>query len=83
MALELLEEADGLNHPLYDRVIIACRLSYIDGFELLNWIRGHDQTKNTWVALMVSRLQDCDEPEHMSVHPDKYLLKPFDPREVM
>ena len=82
-AVERLSEADGLSLPLFDRVVVDIMMPIREGYEVLKWIRSHDHTNNLWVALMVSRLPDDDLSERIRYHPDKYLLKPFNPLEVL
>ncbi len=82
-AVERLAEADGLSLPLFDRAVLDAMMPIMDGYEVLKWIRSHNHTKNLWVALMVSRLPDDDLSERIPYRPDKYLLKPFNPLEVL
>ncbi len=82
-AVERLSEADGLSLPLFDRVVLDIMMPIMDGYELLQWIRSHDHTKNLWVALVVSRMPHDDLSEQIPYRPDKYLLKPFNPLEVL
>jgi DNA-binding response OmpR family regulator len=75
-ALEMLEREH------FDRVVVDLMMPYKDGYEVLEWIRTHDTTKDTWVALMTANADEWKQWTDMPYRADLYLAKPFSPKDL-
>jgi DNA-binding response OmpR family regulator len=69
-AREILERED------FDRVFLDVMMPYLDGFELLMWIRRHPTKQGTWVALMTALAQSREVFEGFGYEPDQFVTKP-------
>ena len=70
-ALAILKEED------FDRVIVDVMMPYIDGFQVIKWIRAHPTKKSTWIALMTPQADSLDEFNREWLGADHYVPKPF------
>lgn len=75
-AVELLEREH------FDRVLVDLMMPYKDGYEVLEWIRTHEATKDTWVALMTANADEWKAWTDRPYRADAYLSKPFNPAEL-
>ncbi|MGV3618456.1 MAG: response regulator [Fimbriimonas sp.] len=76
------EAVEMLQREHFDRVLVDLMMPYRDGYEVLQWIRTHDETKDTWVALMTANADELRTWTDMPYQADAYLSKPFNPAEL-
>ncbi len=70
-ALKLVEEKD------YDLMLLDINMHGIDGFEVINTIRG--QGKNLPIIVVSGRKADYDTLYGLDIGADEYITKPFNP----
>src|ERR1700744_1323016 len=74
---------DGLTHAMegrYDLVILDVMLPQINGFTLLHQIRRQSAVP---VIMLTARTHRSDRIEGLDKGADDYLVKPFDPDELL
>lgn len=81
-AISLLEESVLPGAHMFDAAIIDLGRSEPNGFDVLVWIKSHDQTKNLAVTLVVPPGQEM-EWRNKQYRANKYAVKPFNPSEVL
>lgn len=70
-ALKMVEEKD------YDLMLLDINMHGIDGFEVINTIRG--QGKNLPIIVVSGRKADYDTLYGLDIGADEYITKPFNP----
>jgi len=70
-ALQMVEEKD------YDLMLLDINMHGIDGFEVINTIRG--QGKNLPIIVVSGRKADYDTLYGLDIGADEYITKPFNP----
>jgi len=75
-ALEKLKE----DKP--DLVLLDVMMPYVDGYEVLRYIRKNPETEHLPVIMLTVRAQDEDVFEGYRQGADMYLTKPFDPADI-
>ena len=70
-ALKLVDEKD------YDLMLLDINMHGIDGFEVINTIRG--QGKNLPIIVVSGRKADYDTLYGLDIGADEYITKPFNP----
>jgi two-component system alkaline phosphatase synthesis response regulator PhoP/two-component system response regulator VicR len=81
--LEILQSTVDGALPVFDCAIIDLMMPYLDGFELLKWIRHQEETKGMWVVLMTAKAQSRDTFAGYPYQPDRYISKPFNPADLL
>lgn len=76
-ALAILENQD------FDRVYLDVMMPYVDGFEVLKWIRAHPTKKSTWVAFMTPQADNLDTYNREWIGADHYVPKPFTAKDLL
>ncbi len=71
---------DRALHGGYDLVILDVMLPGLDGFEILRRLRKESRTP---VLMLTARGEDVDRIIGLELGADDYLLKPFNPRELV
>jgi signal transduction histidine kinase len=69
-------------HPP-DLIISDVMMPILDGFELLNALRGDEQTRTIPVILVSARAGEESRVEGIEAGADDYLIKPFSARELL
>lgn len=69
--------------PAADLVLLDLMLPYMDGFELLEKLRGDAKWKQVPVIILTSRTREHDAVRALSLGADDYLNKPFSPAELI
>jgi DNA-binding response OmpR family regulator len=64
-------------------VILDVILCGQTGFDVCEWVKGNDETKDTIVILFTALNQDHDHREGQRVGCDLYLTKPQNPRDIV
>ena len=68
-------------HP--DLVVLDVMMPYMDGFEVLQNLRRHAQTRDIPVIMLTAKSQDQDVFKGWQSGVDCYLTKPFNPAELL
>jgi len=69
------------SHP--DMVVLDVMMPYVDGIEVLRYLRRHPETEHTPVIMLTSKSQDEDVLAGYRTGADFYLTKPFNPIELL
>ena len=64
----------------FDLVILDLMLPGVDGFEICREVR---QKKNTPIIMVSAKKDDIDKIRGLGLGADDYIVKPFDPKELM
>ena len=64
-------------------VILDVNMPFLDGFEVLASIRHHPATRTTPVVMLTSVQQEADVVRAFSLGADDYIVKPFNPMELL
>lgn len=66
-----------------DLVLLDVMLPFHDGFELLAMMRAHDAWREVPVLMLSAKSQEKDIVRALSSGANDYVLKPFQPRELV
>jgi len=66
-----------------DLIVSDVMMPILDGFELLNALRGNEQTRTIPVVLLSARAGEESRVEGIEAGADDYLIKPFSARELL
>lgn len=66
-----------------DLVIMDLMLPYVDGFDLLRWMRDHEPWCHAPRIVLSAREQESDVVKAFESGADDYVKKPFSPAELM
>lgn len=72
------QEAFGSYKP--DLVLLDVMLPYIDGIDVLKWIRRDNETP---VIMITAKGETFDKVLGLELGADDYIVKPFEPKELM
>jgi len=76
------EAWDTFRHGRFRLVISDVLMPEIDGLELCRKIRGHKQSKYTYIMIITALIGKKDYLEGMEAGADDFVTKPFDPDEL-
>ncbi len=71
-AIETLEAEN------FECAFIDLMMPYVDGFQVLQWIRNHPTKNRMWVALMTAQANDIDPATRNATGADRLIAKPID-----
>jgi DNA-binding response OmpR family regulator len=86
---EVLEATDGeeavrlVTELLPDLAVLDLMMPKLNGYEVTQAIRIHEETKRIPVILLTARVQDADVARGFEAGADDYLRKPFSPQELL
>jgi DNA-binding response OmpR family regulator len=83
LAKDGIEGLDKMKRIRPDVVILDIMLPKMDGFQLCQKIREDKTLKNTKIVMVTSKNQEADEEYGMDTGADDYIMKPFEPAELM
>lgn len=66
-----------------DLALLDIMMPGMDGFELCKRIRADEELKATKIVMVTAKDQDKDEAEGMEIGADDYIMKPFEPDELL
>lgn len=70
--------SDRKTHPLPALVLLDLKLPGKDGFEVLQWIRGHPQFNNLRVVVLTSSNEIRDVQKAYRLGANSFLVKPLE-----
>lgn len=80
---EAVDYLSGANHfadrerfPLPHLVLLDLKLPFLNGFEVLEWLRADGQLRNLNVAILTSSAEDRDVTRAAQLGVTSYLIKP-------
>jgi serine/threonine-protein kinase len=79
-AVEAMELASGSS---YDAIVLDVMMPGISGYEILTKLRGSRRTSTTPVLFLTSLDQGKDRVRGLREGADDYMVKPFEPEEVL
>ncbi len=71
--------ADRQQHPLPGIIFLDLKLPYLDGFEVLNWMRAHGLLDAIVVVVLTSSAEGRDQDRVYTLGARSYLIKPPTP----
>ncbi len=74
---------DLLETQRFDVAILDMMMPYVDGFELLKYIRTHDRTKHMKVGIMTAMAAEARHRTDLPDQADWYISKPIQPWELI
>jgi two-component system phosphate regulon response regulator PhoB len=77
--------ADALRSAREERpdvVVLDLMLPGLSGYEVLQELRKHEETRDVGVILLTARREEADRIRGLSLGADDYLTKPFSPHEL-
>ena len=78
--------ADGLERVYTDRpdcIIVDVRMPQLNGYQLVQSLRGDPETENIPIVILSAMVQERDQWMGMAVGVDYYLLKPVEASELI
>ena len=66
-----------------DLIVLDVMLPEMSGYEVLEQLRAHSDTRDTGVILLTALVSENDRVRGFSVGADDYLAKPFSPKELV
>lgn len=66
-----------------DVVVLDVMMPKMNGFELCKRIREDDRLATTKIVMVTAKNQDKDEAKGMDFGADDYIMKPFEPVELL
>jgi CheY-like chemotaxis protein len=76
------EYADREKYPLPLLVFLDLKMPYLNGFEVLSWIRQRPELDSLPVVVLTSSDENRDHQKAYSLGARSYLVKPPDPDEI-
>ena len=77
------EYVDRERFPLPFIVFLDLKLPYLDGFEVLTWIRQQSELDAVVVVILTSSDEARDHQQAYSLGARSYLVKPPDPHDIL
>lgn len=68
--------SDRQRHPLPQLVLLDLKMPRVNGFEVLQWIRQHEQLRRTPVIVLTSSNHGTDVRRAYDAGANSYLVKP-------
>jgi two-component system, OmpR family, alkaline phosphatase synthesis response regulator PhoP len=72
-----------IRHERPDLVVLDLMLPKRDGWEITRWLRAHEGLSSTPILMLTARVEDIDRIRGLELGADDYLVKPFNPLEVV
>jgi len=80
--MDALEKISTLEQNV-DLIITDLNMPNLDGYGLIETVRGNQQYENTPIIILSSEDGDDDRERGMSVGATSYLVKPFNPGKLL
>lgn len=87
--LDVIRASDGdeavvrIQEEPADLVILDVVMPRMNGFEVIRELRGNTQTKNVPIIMCTQKNTDIDRAWSAELGADAYLIKPFDPQQLL
>ena len=78
-----MEVVDGLADDIPDLVLLDISLPGMDGTEVLEWVRAHDELKNLPVIALTAHAMAGDREKDLEMGFDEYITKPIVDEDVL
>ena len=78
-----MEVVDGLADDVPDLVLLDISLPGMDGTEVLEWVRAHDELKNLPVIALTAHAMAGDREKYLEMGFDEYITKPIVDEDVL
>ncbi len=78
-----MEVVDGLADDIPDLVLLDISLPGMDGTEVLEWVRAHDELKNLPVIALTAHAMAGDREKYLEMGFDEYVTKPIVDEDVL
>ncbi len=75
--------ADEQRFPYPDLILLDLRLPKVDGFQVLEYIKTSSKHRHIVVVVLTSSQDEQDIRRAYKIHANSYLIKPFDPDEML
>jgi two-component system alkaline phosphatase synthesis response regulator PhoP/two-component system response regulator VicR len=82
-AIEQIQSRINSESKMFDLIFLDVMMPKKDGFEVLKWVRTHPETENIRVIMKIAKTDDQEVFKDYAHQPDKYLLAPFNPLELL
>src|SRR5437667_5750243 len=66
-----------------DLVLLDVMMPRVDGFEVAQRLRRNTRTANTCIIMLTAKAQSTDKVLGLTAGADDYIIKPFDPIELL
>ncbi|MEM7118150.1 MAG: response regulator [Chloroflexota bacterium] len=66
-----------------DLVLLDMRMPYVDGKDVLNWIRQHPELQYTRVVMLTAAAGNEEKVEALEAGADDFITKPYYPQELL
>jgi DNA-binding response OmpR family regulator len=74
---------DTLKNTIPDLIVLDIMMPEIDGFQVLEYIKTHQETKNIPVIMLTAKSQDIDVLKGYQEGIASYMTKPFNLNELV
>ena len=71
--------SDRAKHPLPSLILLDLKMPFLDGFEVLDWIRSQSLLKNLPVVVLTSSAEERDRRKAAELGAKAYFVKPPNP----
>ncbi len=78
-----MEVVEGLADDIPDLVLLDISLPGMDGTEVLEWVRAHDELKNLPVIALTAHAMAGDREKYLEMGFDEYVTKPIVDEDVL
>src|SRR5690349_13335631 len=83
MAFDGKQALEKIQAERPDLILLDVMMPYMDGFEVLRWLKQDPDTRNIPVIMLTAKASDADVFMGWSSGVDCYLTKPFNPVELL
>lgn len=77
------EAIHELQEHCFDAAIIDLVMPYMDGLDVLKWIRENPATRELWVAIATAHAEELEARKDLVYRPNAFVSKPFNPSSVL
>lgn len=78
-----VDAVEGLPDDVPDLILLDISLPEMDGTEVLEWLRGHDDLKEIPVIALTAHAMAGDREKYLSIGFNEYVTKPIVDEDVL